>query len=121
MPLFESLTESQLAEVAAWFEVREVPAGARLAGEGATGHAFFVLTDGQAAVTANGSELATLGPGDFFGEIALVEGGRRTATVTTTAPARVLVLFGDDFGRLRTRYPAVAAALEAAVRERLAR
>ena len=64
---------------------------------------------------------ATLGSGDFFGEVALLTTGRRTASVTTTKPTKLLVLFGSDFTRLRTRHPAVAAEIEAAMERRLRR
>ena len=121
LPLFGSLSESDLAEVAGWFEVKEVAEGVRLVGQGATGHSFFVICHGEAAVTAQGGELATLGAGDFFGELALLATGRRTATVTTTEPCRILVLFGPDFDRLRSRYPKVAAELEATLDRRLPR
>jgi CRP-like cAMP-binding protein len=119
VPLFDSLSDSERAEVAAWFEVREVEADVRLVGEGATGYSFFVIDDGEVAVTVNGDEVATLQAGEFFGELALLGTGRRTATVTTTKPSRVLVLFGNDFNRLRTRFPAVAGELEAAMQRRL--
>lgn len=119
LPLFGSLSESDRAEIAAWFEVREVGEAVRLVGEGATGYSFFVVQHGGVAVTAHGEEVATLGAGEFFGELALLGAGRRTATVTTTEPSRVLVLFGNDFKRLRTRFPAIAAELEAAMRRRL--
>ena len=121
LPLFDSLAESELAEVAAWFEVREVGAGVKLVGEGATGHSFFVISDGEVAVTANSEEIATLVTGDYFGELVLLGELRRTATVTTTKPSLLLVLFGTDFARLRTKYPAVAAALEATMQRRLGR
>ena len=121
LPLFGSLSDSELAEVAGWFEVREVGAGVRLAGEGATGYSFFVISAGEVAVSAQGDELATLRAGDFFGEVALLGEGRRTATVTTTTPSTMLVLFGLDFSRLRSRFPAIAAELEAAMQQRLQR
>jgi len=121
LPLFESLSESELAEVAAWFEVRGVGAGVRLVCEGATGYSFFVIHDGEVAVTVHGDEIVTLRAGEFFGELALLGTGRRTATVMTTKPSRMLVLFGNDFARLRTKYPAIAAELEAAMRWRLQR
>jgi CRP-like cAMP-binding protein len=120
-PLFGSLSESELAEVAGWFEVKEVGAGVRLVGQGATGHSFFVICDGEVAVTAQAGEIATLGAGDFFGELALLATGRRTATVTTTESSRILVLFGPDFDRLRSTYPTIAAELEAALERRLPR
>jgi voltage-gated potassium channel len=119
VPLFASLSESQLAEVAGWFEVREVGAGVQLVGEGATGFSFFVIGDGGAVVTASEAQLAVLGPGDFFGEVAMLGAQRRTATVTTTRPSRIFVLFGNDFARLRDGYPGVAAELEATMRRRL--
>ena len=121
LPLFDALSESELAEVAAWFEARDVGQDVKLVGEGTTGHSFFVIVDGEVLVTAGGDEIATLGPGDFFGELALLATGRRTATVTTTKPSHLLVLFGTDFTRLRAQYPAVAAGLEATMEERLQR
>ena len=117
--LFESLAESELAEVAAWFEVREVGSGVRLVGEGTTGYSFFVIREGEVVVTAHGEPVASLGPGEFFGEMALLGPGRRTATVTTTTPARVLVLFGNDFVRLTASYPGIGAGIEAVMQQRL--
>jgi CRP-like cAMP-binding protein len=121
VPLFASLSDSERAEIAAWFEVKEVAAGVRLVGEGTTGSTFFVLARGDVVVTANGELIASLGPTDFFGELALLGEGRRTATVTTTSEARVLVLFGDDFRRLRTTYPEIASEIDAAMLRRLGR
>lgn len=117
--LFESLAESELAEVAAWFEVREVGPGVRLVGEGTTGYSFFVIGEGEVVVTVDGEPIASLGPGEFFGEMALLGPGRRMARVTTTTPARVLVLFGNDFVRLTTSYPRIGAAIEAVMQQRL--
>jgi voltage-gated potassium channel len=119
VPLFGSLSEPERAEIAAWFEVKEVGPGVRLVGEGTTGNAFFVIGEGEVAVSADGTELATLGPGEFFGELALLRAGRRSATVTTTAPSRILVLFRNDFVRLQAAHPRVAAELEAALQQRL--
>jgi CRP-like cAMP-binding protein len=118
--LFASLREEELQRLAAWLDVESVSAGVRLAGEGAPGYSFFVLDEGSAVVTADGKELATLEQGDFFGEIAILGDGRRSATVTTTAPTRALVLFGTEFRRLQQEHPPVAARLEAAMRDRLA-
>jgi CRP-like cAMP-binding protein len=119
IPLFESLSEPELAEVAMWFEVKDVAPGVRLVGEGATGYSFFVVSEGELAVTAGGEDVASLGSGDFFGELALLGPGRRKATVTTTSPARVLVLFGPDFARLQAAHPDVTARIEAEVQQRL--
>ena len=119
VPLFGSLSESELAELAGWFEVKDVRPGARLVGEGATGYSFFVVSEGEVAVTAHGEDIASLGPGEFFGEMALLGPGRRKATVTTTSPTRVLVLFGNDFRRLQANHPEIVAKIEAAMEKRL--
>jgi voltage-gated potassium channel len=118
LPLFGALSESERAEVASLFEPKEVGAGVRLVGEGTTGHSFFVISQGEVAVSMQGEEIGTLAEGDFFGELSMLGAGRRTATVTTTAPSRVLVLFGDDFNRFRAKCPDIAAELEAAMQRR---
>jgi len=121
LPLFASLSEAELADAAEWFEVKDVAPGVRLVGEGATGFSFFIVTDGALEVTAGGGVVGSLGSGEFFGEMALLGAGRRTATVTTTSPTRVLVLFGDDFRRLQASQPEIVARIEAAMNERLGR
>ena len=121
VPLFASLSEPAREELAGWFDEQVVSEGVRLAGEGAAGYSFFVLADGHAVVTSDETERAHLGPGDFFGEIAILGDGRRSASVTTTSAARVFVLFGTEFRRLERAHPVVAAELEAAMQERLAR
>ena len=120
IPLFASLSEAEREQVAGWFEPRTAAEGCTLAGEGATGYCFFVLAEGHAAVRSNGAQLATLGPGDFFGEIAILGDGRRSATVTTTTPVRLLVMFGSEFRRLQEDHPAVARQLEEAMAARQA-
>src|SRR5207245_2371913 len=91
-PLFEGISGRQMDELARVVDELDEPAGKVLASEGAIGHEFFVLLEGQAAVTQGGREIGLLGPGDFFGEIALLEGVPRTATVTATTPVRFFVL-----------------------------
>jgi len=119
VPLFASLDEAQLQELAGWFHVQNTGEGRRLVGEGAPGYTFFVILDGTAQVTADGVSLITLGPGDFFGEIAILGAGQRTATVTSTSPVRMLVLFGTEFRQLEAAHPAIAAELTAAMQTRL--
>ena len=119
IPLFESLSASDLQQLAGWFDVQDASAGVRLTGEGAAGYSFYVLLEGTAAVEADGSTLANLGPGDFFGEMAILGGGRRMATVTTTSPAKLLFMFGTEFRRLQEALPDVAARIEETVRRRL--
>lgn len=118
LPLFEQLDDAARAAIAPWFDVYEYPADVRLIGEGAAGYSFFVLTDGSASVTIDGTEVRTLGAGDFFGELAILGDGHRSASVTTTSPARVLVMFGSEFRRLQHEYPQLGERIEAGVRER---
>ena len=117
LPLFDTLEPDERASIAPWFELEDVSPGVNLTGEGASGYSFFVLRDGSATVTINGIEVRSLGPGDFFGELALLGDGRRTATVTTTTPSKVLVLFGTEFRRLQQEHPEIAARVESALRE----
>ncbi len=120
IPLFDSLAESELEQLACWFDVETASEGVCLTGEGASGYSFFVLLDGSAAVTSAGAEIATLAPGDFFGEMAILGDGRRSATVTTTSPSRLLTLFGTEFRRLQQTHPEIAQRIEATMRERAA-
>jgi CRP/FNR family transcriptional regulator, cyclic AMP receptor protein len=119
IPLFASLSESELEELAEWFEVKSIGAGALLIGEDTGGYSFFALADGGARVTVSDNEIATLGPGDCFGEMALLGSGRRTASVTTTTPTTVYVMFGDEFRSLERSHPEVVARIKALMRERL--
>jgi CRP-like cAMP-binding protein len=115
--LFESLEPKTRAAIAPWFELQDVSPGVNLTGEGASGYSFFVLRDGAATVRIDGDQVRTLGAGDFFGELALLGDGRRTATVTTTSPAQVLVLFGTEFRRLQQEHAELAAEIETNLRE----
>jgi voltage-gated potassium channel len=117
IPLFDTLEPDERAAIAPWFELEDVSPGVNLTGEGASGYSFFVLRDGTATVTISGIEVRTLGPGDFFGELALLGDGRRTATVTTATPSQVLVLFGTEFRQLQQQHPEIAARVESALRE----
>jgi CRP-like cAMP-binding protein len=119
IPLFASLDDAELGELATWFDEQTVSEGVRLVGEGAAGYSFFLLVDGGVEVVAEGTTLAQLGPGDFFGEMAILGNGRRTATVTATSPARLLVLFGTEFRQLQQAHPDIAAHLEEVMQQRL--
>jgi CRP-like cAMP-binding protein len=108
VPLFDSLAAAELRKVAASMEVRQYEPGDRIISEGASGYAFFLLQSGAAAVTRADDEIAVLGPGDFFGELAITGNGRRTATVVATTPARLAVMFGSEFRLLEQVLPATA-------------
>ena len=117
IPLFGVLEPDERAAIAPWFELQDVSADVNLTGEGASGYEFFVLRDGTATVTVDGTDVRTLDPGDFFGELAILGDGRRTATVTTASEAQVLVLFGTEYRRLQQEYPEIAERIESALRE----
>ena len=89
VPLFSGLSQRQLRELAKNFMDRRVPAGALLAKQGEmSGVAFFVIAEGEAAVIVDGTRVGTMGPGDHFGELAMVGGGERAATVEAVTPMR---------------------------------
>ena len=97
VPLFAHCTSQQLEFIATQVEDMEFPAGKVLCSEGQSGADFFVLLAGAADVTRGTKKITKMVAGDFFGEIALIDGGKRTATVTTTAPSRCLVLGPRQF------------------------
>ena len=99
-PLFEGLSKKDLIQLARLTEDLEIPAGTVLTKEGETGREFFVIVDGEAVVKRKGRRVATLGPGDFFGEIALVEHVPRRATVTTKTALRCFLLTQQSFLRV---------------------
>jgi len=106
-PLFEGLSRKDLVELAKVTDDLDVEAGRVLCRQGRLGREFFVIIDGEADVTQDGAQVATLGPGDFFGEIALIEHAPRTATVTAATPLRFFVLTSQAFWGLLDRNPAV--------------
>ena len=85
VPLFRGLSQKELKTLADNFTQRTFREGTELTAEGQGGVGFFVIESGQALVTVDGRERATLGPGDYFGEIALIDGGLRTATITAAS------------------------------------
>jgi CRP-like cAMP-binding protein len=86
----------------------EVPKGATLTKEGATGREFFAVADGKATAKLRGRKIASYGPGDFFGEMALLDQGPRSATITSDSPMKLYVLDARSFSTLIERHPAVA-------------
>jgi CRP/FNR family cyclic AMP-dependent transcriptional regulator len=106
-PLFEGLSRKDLGQLARMTDELDVQPGKVLCREGAVGREFFVIIDGEADVTRNGRRVATCGPGDFFGEIALLENVKRTATVTATTPLRIFVVTGRSFRSLLDDVPSV--------------
>ncbi|HEX2044528.1 MAG TPA: cyclic nucleotide-binding domain-containing protein [Gaiellaceae bacterium] len=100
-PLFRGLSRGDLMALAKVTEDLEVEAGKVLAREGDIGQEFFVIVEGDVSVSRGGEDVRTLGPGDFFGEIALIwDSPRRTATVTARTPVRFFVLTRQAFKSL---------------------
>jgi CRP-like cAMP-binding protein len=84
VPLFAELSDPELEQVARLFKQRTFAAGETVAREGSGGAAFYLIESGTAAVTVGGQERPGLGPGDYFGEIALIDEGARSATITAS-------------------------------------
>lgn len=119
IPLFATLSDKDLKQVGQWTDEVEVPAGDRLAGEGKFAYEFMAIGDGTAEVTREGEHLADLGPGDFFGEIALIETDRRTATVTAKTTMRLVVMNSRDFRAMTSMMPAVGEEIHRKIKERM--
>jgi CRP-like cAMP-binding protein len=119
VPLLASLTPEQLEAIASLTQLRSETMGTRLVGEGAPGFVLFILLEGKADVTSRGAGLGTLGPGDFFGEIALLGEGRHTATVTAASPVTLAVMFGSDFQVFERDFPDASKQMRRAMEERL--
>ncbi len=106
-PLFEGLSRKELVELARLTDDLEAAPGKVLCKEGETGREFFVIIDGTVEVEAKGKHVATLGAGDFVGEIALLEQVPRMATVTVKTPVRFFVLTREAFRHLVDQNPTV--------------
>ena len=98
VPLFHELDDAELEQVARLFKQRTFAAGETVAKEGSGGAAFFLIESGTATVSVGGQERAGLGPGEYFGEIALIDEGARSATITADEE---LVTYGLTFWDFR--------------------
>jgi len=107
VPLFDRCSKGELVKIAGVADELDVPAGRELTKEGRTGYEFVVLVDGMAEVRRKGRRVNVLYSGDFLGEIALITGTPRTATVTTTVPSEVLVITARDFRRVLRETPSI--------------
>jgi len=107
VPLFATCSKTELRKIASLADEIDLPAGTRLTKEGASGKEFVVIVKGRADVVRRGKKLRSLGNGDFLGEIALITGTPRTATVTTTEPTRALVIAAPAFRTLLRNTPSM--------------
>ena len=117
--LFAGLTPDQRASVAGACDELSVEAGSTLVREGDFGYGMFAITSGTADVVIEGAVVRTLGPGDMFGEIAVLSGGRRTATVIAATDMTLITVLNRDMWRLERESPEIATALRATIAERL--
>jgi CRP/FNR family cyclic AMP-dependent transcriptional regulator len=120
VPLFAECDKKELAAIARLTTLVDVPAGKEIVKEGDWAHEFAVIVEGQADVFQGGKKVNTMSAGDFFGEIALISEGPRTATVTTTAPSNLLVLTTQAFWSLVDDMPEIERRVLKAVADRLA-
>ncbi len=111
VPLFEGLSKRQLKKLASGSEVVDYMAGHSVVREGEDGDSFFVVLSGQAKVAVKGRTVNRILPGDHFGEISLLDGGPRTASVVTETPVTMLMLTRPQFQRAVQDDPALAVAL----------
>jgi len=126
IPLFKECTKKELQAVSRLVTPINVKAGKVLTKEGDAGREFMIIASGSATVKRKGRKIASLGPGDFFGELAALDWGAgfgyaRSADVMATAPLRLLVLSPRELRSLMRAAPAVAEQIQAAARERLRR
>lgn len=118
--LFSGCTDDELGRIAALTSPRAASAGAELTREGEVGSEFFVVIEGHAVATVDGDRVGELGPGSFFGEMALLDGGERVATVTATSDMQLLVLDRHDFNEmLEVAMPSVVPKLLSVVGARM--
>lgn len=121
VPLFSGLGKRELEELGTLADEIDVADGRVLTRQGETGHEFFVVLDGTVQVDVGGAAVATLGKGDFLGEIALVDGKPRSATTRAVGATRLLVIGHREFYQLMSDFPTVKTCVLEALAERVRR
>jgi CRP-like cAMP-binding protein len=119
VPLFGRLTSRQLRSVARSAARQEIGPGTRIVVEGEHSDGFYVLEDGSASVTMRGERVATIGPRAYFGEMAVIDRGPRSATIAAETPVRVMHLPSSELRALVKRDPTIADALADELEQRL--
>lgn len=118
IPLFEEVGDEELAQIAPFATEVEVEAGRELVREGDFSYEFMAIEEGEAEVTRGGEHVADLGPGDFFGEMGLLERTLRNATVTAKTPVRLVTLTGWDLKRVERSAPQAMERIRSVLEER---
>jgi cAMP-dependent protein kinase regulator len=116
--LFEEVGDEELAEIAPFATEVSVEEGRELVREGDFSYEFMAIEEGQAEVTRAGEHVADLGPGDFFGEMGLLERTLRNATVTAKTPMRLVTLTGWDLRRVERAAPEAMERIRTVLEER---
>ena len=118
IPFFSSLDGDDRRQLARLADRVDLEEGKKLVREGDFAYEFFVLEDGTVEVTVGDERVAELGPGDFFGEVGLMEKARRNATVTATSSVSAVVMTGQQFRSMTHAMPSVAERLRREVEQR---
>ena len=118
IPLFQDVPDEELAQIATFAQEVTVDSGRELVREGDFSYEFMAIEDGKAEVTRHGEHVADLGPGDFFGEMGLLEKTLRNATVTAKTPVRIVTLTGWDLKRIERSVPDAIERVRATIEER---
>jgi CRP/FNR family transcriptional regulator, cyclic AMP receptor protein len=118
IPLFGNISDEELSQIATFAQEISVEAGRELVREGDFSYEFMAIEEGQAEVTRGGEHVADLGPGDFFGEMGLLEKTLRNATVTARTPMQLVTLTGWDLRRIERTVPEAVARVRAVLDER---
>jgi CRP-like cAMP-binding protein len=107
VPLFASCVPKEMAAIGQLADEVSVPAGKVIAQEGSAAHEFFVIVDGSVDISKKGKVVRTLGPGEFFGELAMLGKVARTATATAATPTSLLVMAHREFTTLLVDHPGI--------------
>ena len=119
LPPFATLSAGERKMLARVMDELSAPAGAKLVSQGDYGYEFMVIEEGTVDVVRDGERVDTMGPGDFFGELAMLTlGGQRNATIIATTPVRVLTLTSHYMREVRQRMPQVGEQIDRVVSER---
>jgi CRP/FNR family cyclic AMP-dependent transcriptional regulator len=113
LPLFAEVSDEELSQIATFAQEISVEAGRTLVREGDFSYEFMAIEEGEAEVTRQGDHVADLGPGDFFGEMGLLEKTLRNATVTAKTPMQLVTLTGWDLRRIERTVPQAVARVRA--------
>lgn len=117
--MFSSLNRKELSLIGKASDVVKVKAGTEIVKEGQIGHEFYLILDGQVSVRRGGRKVATLGTGKYFGEMALLDRGPRSATIVADTDVEMAVLGQREFSGVLDRVPAVAHKLLVSMAARL--